>query len=53
MTERIKAAEAKLDELAEEDVAADFLTRWSEQINEVSIQGMQSQRKTKDIRLFQ
>lgn len=31
-----------------EDLAADFLTRWSEQISAVSLKGMQTQRQTKE-----
>ncbi|CAK9112908.1 unnamed protein product [Durusdinium trenchii] len=49
VTERLRDAEAKLDQLAEEDLAADFLTRWSEQISAVSLKGMQTQRQTKDL----
>eukprot|EP00913_Durusdinium_trenchii_P014126 g13259.t1 len=59
VTERLRDAEAKLDQLAEEeplfavgsweeDLAADFLTRWSEQISAVSLKGMQTQRQTKE-----
>lgn len=30
------------------DIAADFLTRWTEQISAVSLKGMQTQRRTKE-----
>lgn len=49
VTTRLRDAEAKLDRLAEDDLAADFLTRWTEQISAVSLTGMQTQRRTKEL----
>lgn len=49
VTTRLRDAEAKLDRLAEDDLAADFLTRWTEQISAVSLKGMQTQRRTKEL----
>jgi len=49
VTARLRDAEAKLDRLAEDDIAADFLTRWTEQISAVSLKGMQTQRRTKEL----
>ncbi|CAJ1357032.1 unnamed protein product [Effrenium voratum] len=49
VAERLRDAEAKLDKLAEEDLAVDFLTRWSEQISAVGLKGMQTQRQSKDL----
>ncbi|CAE7234969.1 unnamed protein product [Symbiodinium natans] len=46
---RLQDAEAKLDQLAEEDIGVDFLMRWSEQISAVGLKGMQTQRQSKEL----
>jgi len=49
VNERLRAAEAKLDKLAEEDATVDFVSRWTEQVAAAGLKALQVQRNRKQL----